>query len=361
MSSVYKRGKIWWIRFQFKGQEYRESSHSEARRDAVAFGKRRREEVKKQHRDGHSPTFDDMMMRFIDEHLSVIKPSSALRYTVSIASLKSHFTGMRLSDIGRVAIAEFVSARRKPVQVRGKMKTAKTSTVRRDLACLSSAFTCAVGWGMVERNPLKDFSRKSLPEGKARTRVLSEIERARVLAKATVGAAVVKAGWLTGMRLGELCALRRSDVDLDRGEIMVRDTKNSRPRIVPLDEEGLAHFQAQKFSSNVPWMFWWGAGNRYTVRQVSRAFNVAAKRAKVENARFHDTRHSFASDRISRGMDLYTLGRILGHSTPGQTAKYAHLQTQAMKDAMLRTGRSMGTKTDTEITEFSLEAPGKSE
>jgi integrase len=332
---VYKRGKLFWIRFQFRGEEIREPARTTSRAEAKAFEKRRREELRRAYRDGKPRfTFDDMMNRFIDDHLPGLKPKAAKRYTTSLRALRPHFTGCLLHEITKGRISEYVSERRKAVSA---------ASVRRDLACLSVAMSSATDWEWIEHNPLKDYSRRSLPEATPRTRVLTQDEREKVLAKATVAKGVIKAAWLTGMRSGEICALRRKDVDFENGDILVRDSKNRRPRIVTLDAEGLAHFRAQKTATDVPYMFWWGPGLPYTVEQVSRAFNRAAKRAKVANARFHDLRHSFASDRISRGMDLYTLGKLLGHSTANQTGKYAHLQTQTMRDAMKKTERPAGT------------------
>lgn len=339
----YLRGNVWWIRFQFRGETIRESSRSETRREAKDYEKRRRAELKQAYRDGKPRhTFDQMMNRFMDDHLPGLKPKAAARYVTSMRPLRAFFTGVYLHEITKGRISDFVSDRRKAVS---------TASVRRDLACLSIAMSLANDWEWVEHNLLKDYPRRSLPEATPRTRVLSQEERESVLAKATVAKGIIKAAWLTGMRSGELCELRRKDVDFDLGEILVRDSKNRRPRIVALDDEGLAHFRAQKFKTDTPWMFWWGPGMRFTVEQVSRAFRTAAIRAKVKDARFHDLRHSFAGDRISRGMDLYTLGKILGHSTPGQTAKYAHLQTQSMKDAMQRTGTQVGTKSGTDTTD----------
>lgn len=350
---LYKRGKIWWIKFQYRGEVIRRSAETTSRSKAREFEKYLREEVKRQYRGGKPRiTFDQLMLRFLDEHLPTLKPKAAQRYIVSARALQKHFSGKFVDEITRGTVADFVSAR--------KRDGVSTATIRRDLACGSIAFSLANDWEWADRNPFRDYRKRTLPEATPRTRVLTEAEREAILAADKVAPNIIKACWLTGMRIGELCALERKDVDFERGEILVRDSKNRRPRIVPLDEEGLAHFRAQKFSTSVKWMFWWGPGKPYTVEQVSRAFNRAAKRAGVKDARLHDTRHTFASDRISRGMDLYTLGKILGHSTPNQTAKYAHLQVQAMKEAMARTSRLVDTKTGTVITDFSADV-GKDE
>lgn len=345
---LYKRGGVWWVKLQRDGVVIRRSSRSPVKAKAREYETHIRSEIDRQYRGGKPRhTFDQLMNHFWENHLPNLKPKAALRYVTSLRALSKHFSGKYVDEIDRPAIGRFVTARRG--------EGVSTATVRRDLACGSIAFSVGYNVDLADRNPFRDFSKKSLPEATPRTRVLTPAERTAVLAKAERTRHVIKAALLTGMRCGELCALKRADVDFDRGEVLVRSetSKNKRPRIVPLDGEGLAHFRAQKLQPMVPWMFWWGPGKPFTVEQVSRAFRSAARAAKVKDATFHDTRHSFASDRISRGMELFTLGKILGHSTPAQTAKYAHLATGAMKDAMMRTQAPAGTKPATGATENS--------
>ena len=66
---------------------------------------------------------------------------------------------------------------------------------------------------------------------------------------------------------------------------------------------------------------------------------LAAERERREAAgmphvRFHDLRHTTASWLINSGVDLYTVGKILGHSGPQTTARYAHLSTATLEQAM---------------------------
>ena len=56
----------------------------------------------------------------------------------------------------------------------------------------------------------------------------------------------------------------------------------------------------------------------------------------MPHVRFHDLRHSTASMLINAGVDLYTVGAILGHAGPQTTARYAHLSQQTLKKAMGR-------------------------
>lgn len=67
-----------------------------------------------------------------------------------------------------------------------------------------------------------------------------------------------------------------------------------------------------------------------------KAFGGACRRAGIEDFRFHDLRHSFASWFVQDGEDLYRLSRILGHSTLQMTARYGHLRTDDLHEELER-------------------------
>jgi integrase len=60
-------------------------------------------------------------------------------------------------------------------------------------------------------------------------------------------------------------------------------------------------------------------------RDVKRAFATACRRAKLEDFRFHDLRHTFASQLVMSGIDLTTVRELLGHKDIKMTIRYAHL------------------------------------
>ncbi len=344
--AIYRRGSVWWIKFQRNGVVIRRSARTTTRAEAMAAERALRTEAERAASGPAGKTFDELMLRFISDHFPTLRPRAAERYITSLKALRPHFTRKIARDISKGDVADFVSAR--------KAAGLSTATIRRDLACGSIAFTLANEWEWANSNPFRTYSKRALPDATPRTRVLTIAERRQIISASERYAAPFVAALLTGMRAGEICALRWTDIDTESGEVTIRDSKNRRPRVIPLDDEGTAHFRAQRRNGQSPFVFSWGDGKPFTVAQLSRAFRRAAIASEIKNARLHDMRHTFASDRIARGMDLYTLSRIMGHSTLQMTAKYAHLQTDSLRAAMKRSGVKEGTTTGTAITDFSL-------
>ena len=66
------------------------------------------------------------------------------------------------------------------------------------------------------------------------------------------------------------------------------------------------------------------------------------KLAGLEKVRLHDLRHSYASSLVSKGVSLHIVGRLLGHTQPQTTARYAHLDDAALREATEQFSRSAG-------------------
>lgn len=250
-------------------------------------------------------------------------------------------------------------------------KTAKTSlpptkaTAARDLACLRSALTKAVDWGLLERNPLLGLRQKSVQSRKV-IRYLSPDEEARlraalqrrdgymVAARASgnhwrtirgeplypdlpLGSygdhltPVVLLAMNTGLRRGELLSLTWADVDLEARMLTIRaeNAKSGRQRHVPLNTEAraaLAQWGAQAGR----------AGRVFQVSDVKTAWGGLLESACIATFRFHDLRHHFASKLVRAGVDLNTVRELLGHADIAMTLRYSHLAPDGLAAAVAK-------------------------
>ncbi|WP_231499240.1 tyrosine-type recombinase/integrase [Comamonas aquatica] len=76
---------------------------------------------------------------------------------------------------------------------------------------------------------------------------------------------------------------------------------------------------------------------------MSKAFKAGARAAGYGHARLHDLRHSTASEMINAGVDLYTVGGVLGHKSAISTKRYIHLATQTLQSAVALVGKKTRT------------------
>lgn len=139
----------------------------------------------------------------------------------------------------------------------------------------------------------------------------------------------------TGLRRGEAMGLRWSDVDLKRRLITVRRsyegrTKSGKDRLVPIAAALVPILERHKLAD--PWkgaLVFPNAEGGACYSKNSKPGDVLAqalKRCNLPRIRVHDLRHVFASFFVMGGGDIFTLQRILGHSTPQITSDtYAHL------------------------------------
>ena len=125
--------------------------------------------------------------------------------------------------------------------------------------------------------------------------------------------------------------------DLDRTHrlIAVRaKLKGGKVRYVPMPDELAEEFRRQPRELGEKRIFPPKPGARSGRQRVDRSFKTVLKKARIEDFRFHDLRHTFASWFMMNGGDLYELAKILGHSNIKVTERYAKLA----KSHIARTG-----------------------
>ena len=141
-------------------------------------------------------------------------------------------TPSHLDEIDRRVIGEFVSAR--------KSAGISDSTIRSNLAYVSSLCAMAIRWGWLGTNPVTAMNKRSLQTSQRRTRFLTPSELDQLLAATAshIRPAIILATE-TGMRKEELFGLTLSRIDLARREIILDVTKSGMPRRVPLSDKAL--------------------------------------------------------------------------------------------------------------------------
>jgi integrase len=209
---------------------------------------------------------------------------------------------------------------------REKRQAARAATVNRSLGRLRHMLSKAIEWELLDppKNPMKGI--KFLRENNARQEylTLAECERLVQACVAPWIRTIVIIALHTGMRLSEILRLRWQDINFDPGFILIRDSKNGRARQVPMDSIVTEALTAYPRIRGVDEIFAHSTGARR--RDVRTAFCNARHRARLDWLVFHHLRHTFASQFMLGGGDLYTLSKILGHVGLNMTMRYSHFQ-----------------------------------
>lgn len=155
---------------------------------------------------------------------------------------------------------------------------------------------------------------------------------------------------LTGARLGEILNLEWSHVDFERGLLLLPDSKTG-AKVVMLSAPALAVLSGlPRIGRFVIAGDTAGEKDERPRSDLKRPWSSLCKRAQLEGVRLHDLRHTNASIGAGAGLGLPVIGRLLGHSSPSTTARYAHLADDPLKRAADRIGgdiaRAMGDAND---------------
>jgi integrase len=169
-----------------------------------------------------------------------------------------------------------------------------------------------------------------LKEPKGRDRFLTDDEITALLKAAEAdpvlrAAIVVSIG--TGLRQGELLALKWSDIDLTRGEVIVRESKNDTRRGVHLPPVAVEALEALKKAKVVSPVFPFinAAGKALRKSWLEVRWRKVRTAANLSNFRWHDLRHTCASILAQDGATLLQIGSVLGHKSASMTLRYSHL------------------------------------
>jgi integrase len=273
-------------------------------------------------------TLGELIDRYIENYLPQ-KPSSAPLQLQQLNWWKQQIGALTLADLTPDIIAEHRDKLARRIVPSGKKIS--PSTVNRYLAALSHVLTVGekeLRW--LPDSPIRHVSKLKEPQG--RVRYLSDEERMRLLEACAVSEnqylkTIVILALSTGMRKNEILPLRWEDVDLDRQVIILKKTKNKERRAVPI--VGKAHEMVRELAAKAEShsLLLFPGDNLSKPIAIKRAWYTAVRRAKLEDFRFHDLRHSAASYLAMNGATLPEIAEVLGHKTYDMVKRYAHLST----------------------------------
>lgn len=234
----------------------------------------------------------------------------------NLAAIAWAYEGKTFADLP--AVAALVNTTREGVR---EGVTLSDATVRNRLSLLKAA--CRWGWkkhGMGDSDPT---TRMQLPAVRNERHVYADRRQMLTMARAARRHDVrvlIRTAFYTGMRFGELRA-----VEVENEALHLADTKNGTRRSIPV------HPRIRTCLRYLP----------LTTPEstLQKGWQQARLAAGLEHVHLHDLRHSAASEMVNAGVDLYTVGAVLGHKDARSTKRYAHLTHSTLTDAVSRIGQ----------------------
>nr|WP_281244372.1 site-specific integrase [Sphingomonas rubra] len=237
----------------------------------------------------------------------------------------------RLTDIDSRGVAQWLASKRE-----GGLSAGTVEKIR---AIMSRSFELGAQWGVAgcERNPCRGVPRK--PLNNARERFVTAEEAARLVTAAEASrnpqlAAIVRLLLLTGMRVSELLSARWDSVDLARRSLHVPTSKTGRARYVPLAQAAVDVIAGLPRSEEATYLFPTPRNSKKHLTTIKHGWQTAREAAGLHDLRIHDLRHSAASFMVNSGVDLFAVGKVLGHASVQSTQRYSHLANSTLLAAV---------------------------
>ena len=212
------------------------------------------------------------------------------------------------------------------------------ATIEKIRVMFSRSFELARQWEMPGGaiNPVKNVPRRRF--NNARETYLTAKDAERLFAALDASGCpqikhIVALLLLTGARKTELLTAQWQHVDIDRRAWFIPTTKTGKPRHVPLSQAAIDVIEQLPKFDGCPWLVP-NPDTRKPYSSFKRSWDTARVKAGLPDLRVHDLRHSAASFMINAGIDLFAVGRVLGHADHQSTMRYSHLANDTLMKAV---------------------------
>ncbi len=309
--------------------------------ETLADVRRGRDPADERRRERAALSVADLTARFLDEHVRAKRKSSTAVHYRSLIDryLVPKHGARKAQDFARADLARLhLSLQDRPYQA------------NRLLAIIASMYSFGERHGLVPEgyNPAGRIER--FPEAR-RERFLSTEELARLGeafrqfesdGRFGAGIAALRLLLFTGARLREILHLRWEHVDMERGLLLLPDSKTGR-KAITLNAPSLAVLYS--LDRTGPFVIA-GANSDIPRADLKKPWTAVTEAASLPGLRIHDLRHSFASIGAGAGLGLPVVGKLLGHTQAATTQRYAHLDADPIRRAADAIGATIAAALD---------------
>ncbi len=334
MGMLYRRGRIWWIKYYRSGKAFRESSKSEKYADARRL-LRAREGAPETAYSPERKTDGTGFRQLADELLNEYRANDRK----SLMWLKRRIDLHLMPVFNGLSAIEITTERARTYMIARQQQGASNGTINRELAALKRMFNLASKMTppKVTRVPFIPM----LKESNVRQGFFEHREYLALLRELPhYLKPLLTFGYFTGARKGELLQLRWCQIDLEArtAHLEPGTTKNGQARTIPLTDELLQLLRNQEVtnqthSANCEFVF---CRRGKQIGNFQRAWTSACKRAGLVGRLFHDLRRSAVRNMVRAGVPERVAMAISGHKTRSVFDRYNIVAERDLHDAARR-------------------------
>jgi integrase len=371
--AVYKRGKIWWYKFNWNGEPIRESTKQSNKRTAEQMEAAERTALAKGEvgikRKERAPKLAEFASRFTAaiETTCAEKPATVGFYKAKLKVLVKHLGSRRLDEIEEAEIEQYTQMRAN-TESRRKHPLSPAS-VNRELATLRRLLRLAQEWKVLDRVPRIHLLRGEHQREFTLSREQEKLYFAAAEAYSdlpNVAAVLID----TGLRIRECLTLEWPDVRLEPAEgaqhgyltVRRKNAKNSKSRNVPLTAR-VVEVLERRHPAGRGLVFHRADGQPLYQTWLNQQHAAIRTLLKLPaDCVLHSFRHTFGTRLGETGADAFTIMKLMGHSTVTVSQRYVHPSPEAMESAVSRmeaynragvrgVGTNLGTVAQTDFSE----------
>jgi integrase len=333
---LHKRGNNWYIQIKWQGHLIRKTTHTDNKELAQKLEAKIMSELLERKYFDREPGETILFKEAWEKYMREIA-----KYTLSKSglSLALHTERKFLPFAGHLTLKQITPAILSSYKAKRLEEGIKINSAVKELCYVRRCFSlCKKEWQFVKQSPFEYFTMPSVNDKRVRFFKPGEFESLFRHSPAWLKPMIIISKE-TGLRKDNVIHLTWQMFNEGEKILNIPYTKNGDPIAIPLTDaafEVLMEIKKEKRKVvflDCPFVFH-DKGKPYAHGQVSMAFKRACARAGVENFRFHDLRHDYASRLAQRGNSLYVIQNLLGHRDSRMTQRYAHLHIEALKKAV---------------------------
>lgn len=328
--SKRKNGFYYIYYFQSSGKRTCISTKKKLKNEAIRFLSNFKEEIEQKRIEKLRPiSLNDYCKQFLIYSKNIHTNKTFKGYLSALKYLQIYFGDINLKDIIHSKLSDYFDKR---------VNASSIYQARKDLICFSSFFNRAMAEDYIVINPCKGIKPFRIPQKQPIFFSYIEFEMLLKAIEEKDIKDLVQFAVNTGLRQGELITLQWKQINFQQQTLILDNsfhiTKSKKIRAIPLTIKALQILTERERTSNSQYVFT-RFGKIIQQNYISHIFKVYVDKAGINSKlNFHSLRHTFASWLIQKGVPIYSISKLLGHSDIKVTEIYSHLRPDDLRSAI---------------------------